>query len=170
MLLSKKDRCGSFSNPKRHLLMNSHKTIDGRGASVHTAGGPLWFVAYVFMTAKEEGVDTWGIPLEIIGTKLKPDGDGITIYGSSHVWVDRCSLSNCFDGLKTLFMDLSLLPFPTITWCTMTRSCSWDIVIPLRRKSKGLGEECQANIFSIFERPLTFYLFISYSILNSLHV
>lgn len=27
------------------------------------------------------------------------DGDGVSIFGASHVWVDHCSLSNCNDGL-----------------------------------------------------------------------
>ena len=27
------------------------------------------------------------------------DGDGISIFGGKHVWVDHCSLSNCRDGL-----------------------------------------------------------------------
>lgn len=31
--------------------------------------------------------------------KERSDGDGITIYGAAHIWVDHCSLSNCFDGL-----------------------------------------------------------------------
>lgn len=30
--------------------------------------------------------------------KERSDGDGITIYGAAHIWVDHCSLSNCFDG------------------------------------------------------------------------
>ncbi|KAL2539597.1 putative pectate lyase 18 [Abeliophyllum distichum] len=33
------------------------------------------------------------------GWRTISDGDGVSIFGGSHVWVDHCSLSNCHDGL-----------------------------------------------------------------------
>ena len=33
------------------------------------------------------------------GWRTIADGDGVSIFGGSHVWVDHCSLSNCADGL-----------------------------------------------------------------------
>nr|CAN71915.1 hypothetical protein VITISV_007917 [Vitis vinifera] len=33
------------------------------------------------------------------GWRTISDGDGVSIFGGSHVWVDHCSLSNCNDGL-----------------------------------------------------------------------
>ncbi|CAI0425973.1 unnamed protein product [Linum tenue] len=35
--------------------------------------------------------------LDALGEVL--DGDGISVFGSTHVWIDHCSLSNCADGL-----------------------------------------------------------------------
>jgi pectate lyase len=32
------------------------------------------------------------------------DGDAISIFGSSHIWVDHNSLSNCADGLVDAVM------------------------------------------------------------------
>ena len=32
------------------------------------------------------------------------DGDGVSIFGGNHVWVDHCSLSNCEDWLIDAIM------------------------------------------------------------------
>ncbi|KAH7670665.1 Pectate lyase protein [Dioscorea alata] len=93
---------------KEELIMNSYKTLDGRGASVHIAGGPCITIQYV------TNVIVHGLHVhdcmqggnayvrdspEHYGWRTTSDGDGISIFGSSHVWVDHCSLSNCHDGL-----------------------------------------------------------------------
>ncbi|KAJ1392863.1 Pectin lyase fold/virulence factor [Sesbania bispinosa] len=78
------------------LLMNSYKTIDGRGANIHIAGGPCIKVQH------KTNIIIHGIHIHDCkrgGSGVRSDGDGITIFGGSHVWVDHCSLSNCFDGL-----------------------------------------------------------------------
>ncbi|GLJ17495.1 hypothetical protein SUGI_0304340 [Cryptomeria japonica] len=38
------------------------------------------------------------------GFRTKSDGDGISIFGSSAIWVDHCSLSSCADGLIDAIM------------------------------------------------------------------
>ncbi|RVW27838.1 putative pectate lyase 5 [Vitis vinifera] len=68
---------------KEELIMNSFKTIDGRGASVHIAGGN---------TNVRDSPSHYGF-------RTISDGDGVSIFGGSHIWVDHCSLSNCHDGL-----------------------------------------------------------------------
>ncbi|KAK1357896.1 Pectate lyase [Heracleum sosnowskyi] len=73
---------------KEELIMNSFKTIDGRGASVHIAGGN----AMVRSSPQH------------FGWRTISDGDGISIFGGSHVWIDHCSLSNCQDGLIDAIM------------------------------------------------------------------
>ncbi|CAM8912725.1 unnamed protein product [Rhodiola kirilowii] len=93
---------------KEELMMNSFKTIDGRGASVHIAGGPCITIQYVtniiihginIHDCKQGGnTDVRDSP-DHFGYRTVSDGDGVSIFGGSHVWVDHCSLSNCHDGL-----------------------------------------------------------------------
>jgi len=33
------------------------------------------------------------------GWRTRSDGDGVSIFGASNIWVDHCSLSSCTDGL-----------------------------------------------------------------------
>ncbi|KAL0421487.1 UNVERIFIED_CONTAM: putative pectate lyase 5 [Sesamum latifolium] len=93
---------------KQELMMNSFKTIDGRGASVHIAGGPCITIQYVtniiihglnIHDCKQGGNAYVRDSPEHYGYRTVSDGDGVSIFGGSHVWVDHCSLSNCRDGL-----------------------------------------------------------------------
>ncbi|KAK4429740.1 putative pectate lyase 5 [Sesamum alatum] len=93
---------------KQELMMNSFKTIDGRGASVHIAGGPCITIQYVtniiihglnIHDCKQGGNTYVRDSPEHYGYRTLSDGDGVSIFGGSHVWVDHCSLSNCRDGL-----------------------------------------------------------------------
>ncbi|KAH7570411.1 hypothetical protein ACOSP7_018534 [Xanthoceras sorbifolium] len=93
---------------KEELIMNSFKTIDGRGASVHIAGGPCITIQYVtniiihglnIHDCKQGGNAYVRDSPEHFGWRTISDGDGVSIFGGSHVWVDHCSLSNCNDGL-----------------------------------------------------------------------
>ncbi|KAI4314206.1 hypothetical protein L6164_027139 [Bauhinia variegata] len=93
---------------KQELIMNSHKTIDGRGANVHIAGGAGITIQYI------KNVIIHGIHLHDIvpkeggmirdsvnhfGFRTRSDGDAISIFGSNNVWIDHCSLSKATDGL-----------------------------------------------------------------------
>ncbi|KAK4376967.1 hypothetical protein RND71_003263 [Anisodus tanguticus] len=93
---------------KEELMLNSFKTIDGRGASVHIAGGPCITIQYVtniiihglnIHDCKQGGNAYVRDSPEHYGWRTLSDGDGVSIFGGSHVWVDHCSLSNCRDGL-----------------------------------------------------------------------
>ncbi|KZV47539.1 putative pectate lyase 5 [Dorcoceras hygrometricum] len=93
---------------KQELMLNSFKTIDGRGASVHIAGGPcitIQFVTNIIIhglnihDCKQGGNAYVRDSPEHYGYRTVSDGDGVSIFGGSHVWVDHCSLSNCRDGL-----------------------------------------------------------------------
>jgi len=90
------------------LMINSNKTIDGRGANVRIAYGAqitLQFVHNVII----HGIHIHDIKpsnggiirdsLQHFGIRTKSDGDGISIYGSSDIWIDHCSMRNCADGL-----------------------------------------------------------------------
>ncbi|WMV28986.1 hypothetical protein MTR67_022371 [Solanum verrucosum] len=93
---------------KEELMLNSFKTIDGRGASVHIAGGPCITIQYVtniiihglnIHDCKQGGNAYVRDSPQHYGWRTISDGDGVSIFGGSHVWVDHCSLSNCNDGL-----------------------------------------------------------------------
>lgn len=93
---------------KEELIMNSFKTIDGRGASVHISGGPcitIQFVTNIIIhglnihDCKPGGNAMVRDSPGHYGWRTISDGDGVSIFGGSHVWVDHCSLSNCQDGL-----------------------------------------------------------------------
>ncbi|KAK1267151.1 putative pectate lyase 22 [Acorus gramineus] len=93
---------------KEELIMNSRKTLDGRGASVHIAGGPCITVQYVtniiihglnIHDCAQGGNAYVRDTPEHYGWRTVSDGDGVSIFGSSHVWVDHNTLSNCHDGL-----------------------------------------------------------------------
>ncbi|KAK1381549.1 Pectate lyase [Heracleum sosnowskyi] len=93
---------------KEELMMNSFKTIDGRGANVHIAGGPCITIQYVtniivhglnIHDCKRGGNANVRDSPNHFGWRTVSDGDGVSIFGGSHVWVDHCSLSNCRDGL-----------------------------------------------------------------------
>ncbi|KAL0721307.1 hypothetical protein Bca4012_035906 [Brassica carinata] len=93
---------------KEELIMNSFKTLDGRGASVHISGGPCITIQYVtniiihglhIHDCKQGGNTYVRDSPEHYGWRTISDGDGVSIFGGSHVWVDHCSLSNCNDGL-----------------------------------------------------------------------
>lgn len=93
---------------KNELIVNSFKTIDGRGAKVEIANGPCITVQGV------SHVIIHGISIHDckpgkaglvrsspthVGHRLGSDGDAISIFGSSHVWVDHCFMARCTDGL-----------------------------------------------------------------------
>ncbi|PIN17800.1 Pectate lyase [Handroanthus impetiginosus] len=73
---------------KQELLINSHKTIDGRGASVHIAGGPP-HDEHNHSRNPHPRLRWWDTS----------DGEGISIFGGTNIWIDHCSFSNCADGL-----------------------------------------------------------------------
>jgi len=42
------------------------------------------------------------------------DGDGLTIYGSTHVWVDNCTFTQCGDGALDITHGADWI---TVSWC-----------------------------------------------------
>ncbi|KAJ0967227.1 hypothetical protein J5N97_024144 [Dioscorea zingiberensis] len=95
------------------LLVNSFKTIDGRGANVHIAGGAcitLQFVSNVIIhnihihhCVPAGNSNVRSSPTHY-GYRTRSDGDGISIYSGRNIWVDHCSLSYCTDGLIDAIM------------------------------------------------------------------
>eukprot|EP00253_Pinus_taeda_P000806 PITA_00806 len=98
---------------KEELIMNSFKTIDGRGANVHIANGPCITIQYVshiiihgihVHDCKPSGNAMVRDSPTHYGWRTMCDGDGISIFGGNHIWVDHVSLSNCADGLIDAIM------------------------------------------------------------------
>ena len=98
---------------QQELIMNSNKTIDGRGFDVHIAHGAgitIQFIKNVII----HGIKIYNIKVKeggIIrdsethyGQRTKSDGDGISIFGASNVWIDHVSMRNCSDGLIDAIM------------------------------------------------------------------
>ncbi|PKA52782.1 putative pectate lyase 13 [Apostasia shenzhenica] len=95
------------------LLVNSFKTLDGRGAAVHIAGGAcitLQHVSNVIIhnlhihdCVPAGGANVRSSPSSVV-YRTHSDGDGISIFSGRAIWIDHCTLSNCADGLIDAIM------------------------------------------------------------------
>lgn len=93
---------------KEELMMNSYKTIDGRGFNVEIANGPCITIQgvtniivhgiYIHDCVQAGNAVVTDAPqhYELRGIS---DGDGVSIFGARDVWIDHCTLSHCHDGL-----------------------------------------------------------------------
>ncbi|KAF9663647.1 hypothetical protein SADUNF_Sadunf17G0073200 [Salix dunnii] len=97
----------------KELIMTSHKTIDGRGRHIHIsygAGITIQFIQNVIIHGIKihHIVATSGGSIrdsvEHYGIRTNSDGDGISIFGSSNIWIDHVSMSRCTDGLIDAIM------------------------------------------------------------------
>ncbi|KDO78309.1 hypothetical protein CISIN_1g047672mg [Citrus sinensis] len=93
---------------KNELIMNSFKTIDGRGAKVEIANGPcitIQGVSHVIIhgisihDCKPGKSGQVRSSPDHVGRRGGSDGDAIDIFASSYVWVDHCYLARAADGL-----------------------------------------------------------------------
>jgi pectate lyase len=125
------------------LLVTSDKTIDGRGASVHIGNGAqitLQFVKNVIihdLHIHDIKKGTGGQIRDAVdhyGLRTESDGDGISIFGCSNIWIDHISMSNCQDGLIDAIQGSTAI---TISNCHFTKHNEVDrrsIVIPASMK------------------------------------
>ncbi|KAH7657408.1 Pectate lyase protein [Dioscorea alata] len=97
----------------QELIMASHKTIDGRGVNVHIAHGAgitIQFIENVIIHnihIHDIKTGEGGLirdSLSHYGLRTRSDGDGISIFGASNVWIDHVSMYNCMDGLIDAIM------------------------------------------------------------------
>ncbi|KAJ0960983.1 hypothetical protein J5N97_001061 [Dioscorea zingiberensis] len=95
------------------LIMTSHKTIDGRGVNIHIAHGAgitIQFVENIIIHnihIHDIKAGNGGLirdSLTHYGLRTRSDGDGISIFGSSNIWIDHVSMYNCMDGLIDAIM------------------------------------------------------------------
>jgi pectate lyase len=93
---------------ENELIMNSFKTIDGRGAKVEIAYGPCITVQHVSHVIihgisihdckKGKSGMVRSSPTHV-GLRGGSDGDAIAVFAASNVWIDHCFLARCTDGL-----------------------------------------------------------------------
>ncbi|OWM85796.1 hypothetical protein CDL15_Pgr012046 [Punica granatum] len=95
-------------NLKQELLLNSYKTIDGRGRNIQISDGPCIAIQNVtniiiHNVYIHDCVPAGNAPVrssqEHVGMRGRSDGDGISIFAAREIWIDHCTLANCRDGL-----------------------------------------------------------------------
>ncbi|KHG08946.1 Pectate lyase [Gossypium arboreum] len=110
----------------KELIVQSNKTIDGRGANVHIAHGcgiTLQFVHNVIIhnVHIHHIIESRGGLIrdseDHYGYRTVGDGDGISIFGSSNIWLDHISMSECQDGLIDVIQGSTAI---TISNCHFT--------------------------------------------------
>ncbi|KAJ9566701.1 hypothetical protein OSB04_002667 [Centaurea solstitialis] len=93
---------------KNELIMNSFKTIDGRGAKVEIAYGPcitIQGVSHVIIhgisihDCKPGKQGLVRSTMAHLGHRGGSDGDAIDIFRSTYIWIDHCFLARAADGL-----------------------------------------------------------------------
>ncbi|KAL5553929.1 hypothetical protein UlMin_041330 [Ulmus minor] len=109
------------------LIMEGDKTIDARGVEVHIAYGAgitIQFVKNVILhnlqihDISSSGGGNIRDSVDHVGFRTKSDGDGISIFGASNIWIDHISMSNCQDGLVDVIMGSTAI---TISNCHFTK-------------------------------------------------
>lgn len=111
----------------QELLVLSDKTIDGRGANVVFMDGggiTIQFANNVILhnvhirkiKSTNGGLmkDAWNH----VGIRTRSDGDAISVFGSSNIWLDHISLSDCQDGLIDVIQGSTAV---TISNCHLTK-------------------------------------------------
>ncbi|CAK8564411.1 unnamed protein product [Lathyrus sativus] len=93
---------------KNELIMNSYKTIDGRGVKVEIGNGPcitIQGVNHVIIhgisihDCKPSNAGLVRSSPDHVGRRRGADGDAISIFASSNIWIDHCFLARSSDGL-----------------------------------------------------------------------
>ncbi|KAI4388591.1 hypothetical protein MLD38_000905 [Melastoma candidum] len=93
---------------EQELVMNSYKTIDGRGHNIQISNGPCITIQNVSNIIIHNIYIHHCVPAgnalvrqtpELVGMRGLSDGDGISLYAARDVWIDHCTLESCRDGL-----------------------------------------------------------------------
>ncbi|PIA62529.1 hypothetical protein AQUCO_00200501v1 [Aquilegia coerulea] len=110
----------------QELMVNSHKTIDARGAIVHVAYGAGITIQYSHnviihgLRIHDINQGSGGFirdSLDHFGFRTVSDGDAVSVFGSSNIWLDHLSMKNCKDGLIDVVQGSTAI---TISNCHMT--------------------------------------------------
>lgn len=99
---------GMIIQLRQELLITSDKTIDGRGANVQIRNGcgfTLQFVNNVIIHNihfHHIVPGSGGLVRDSenhYGFRTQSDGDCVSVFGSSNIWIDHVSMSRCADGM-----------------------------------------------------------------------
>ncbi|KAL6602905.1 hypothetical protein ACP70R_043266 [Stipagrostis hirtigluma subsp. patula] len=113
-------------NLKEELIITGDKTIDGRGAQVRITNGAQLTIQFAHNVIIHNihindmvamGGGTIRDSVDHFGFRKASDGDGITVFASTNIWLDHLSLSNCQDGLIDVIAKSTGV---TISNCHMT--------------------------------------------------
>ncbi|XP_068306477.1 pectate lyase-like [Pyrus communis] len=142
------------------LMVTSDKTIDARGANVHIQDGgqiTLQFVKNVIihnLHIHDNKAGNGGMIRDSVnhyGQRTRSDGDGISMYGASNVWIDHVSASNCEDGLIDAIQGSTAI---TISNCHFTNHN--DVMLFGSSDSNSQDEVMQITLaFNHFGQGLT---------------
>lgn len=93
---------------QQELIVQGSKTIDGRGANVHIANGAGIMLQHV-QNVIIHGIHIHNISpcsggmirdsVDHVGQRGQSDGDAVSVFGSSNIWLDHLTLSQAHDGL-----------------------------------------------------------------------
>nr|P27760.1 RecName: Full=Pectate lyase 1; AltName: Full=Antigen Amb a I; AltName: Full=Antigen E; Short=AgE; AltName: Full=Pollen allergen Amb a 1.2; AltName: Full=Protein AaBA; AltName: Allergen=Amb a 1.2; Flags: Precursor [Ambrosia artemisiifolia]AAA32666.1 Amb a I.2 [Ambrosia artemisiifolia]AAA32667.1 Amb a I.2 precursor protein [Ambrosia artemisiifolia] len=110
----------------QELVVNSDKTIDGRGVKVNIVNAGLTLMNVKNIIIHNINIhDIKVCPGGMIKSNDGPpilrqqsDGDAINVAGSSQIWIDHCSLSKASDGLLDITLGSSHV---TVSNCKFTQ-------------------------------------------------
>ncbi|TYH33763.1 hypothetical protein ES332_D13G080900v1 [Gossypium tomentosum] len=111
---------------EQELIVTSDQTIDARGANVHIckgAGITIQFARNVIIHGLHIHHIKPGNGSMIrdaenhIGLRTASDGDGISLFGATNIWLDHLSVYDCFDGLINVIQGSTAV---TISNCHFT--------------------------------------------------
>ncbi|XP_010514040.1 PREDICTED: probable pectate lyase 6 [Camelina sativa] len=98
---------------QQELIITNDKTIDGRGVSVYITGGAGLTLQYVRnviihnIYIKQIKKGPGGLIRDSehhFGLRTMSDGDGISIFGATNIWIDHVSMTDCSDGMIDAIM------------------------------------------------------------------
>ena len=95
---------GTINLGSSNFRVGSNKTIIGLGANSGFIGN--------LMCRRENNIVLQN--LKFTNPSSVGDGDGLTIYGSTHVWVTHCTFTQCGDGSLDITHGADNV---TVSWC-----------------------------------------------------
>ncbi|MBA0727532.1 hypothetical protein Golax_025426 [Gossypium laxum] len=176
---------------KQELIVTSDKTIDARGANVHIcygAGITVQFARNVIIHGlhiHHIKPATGGIIMDAenhIGLRTASDGDAISLFGATNIWLDHLSLYDSSDGLIDVIQGSTAI---TISNChftdhnevllfgasdTYVADEKMQITVALNHFGKGLVDRmprCRLGFFHVVNNDYTHWFM--YAIGGSSH-